>query len=46
MYTPIQGSIKPIIHITSVVSLDMYEKKKFLSRKMKTKKMRTYKLLK
>ena len=27
MYTPIQGSIKPIIHITSVVSLDMYEKK-------------------
>lgn len=28
MYTPIQGSIKPIIHITSVVSLDMYEKKK------------------
>ena len=27
MYTPIQGSIKPIIHIISVVSLDMYEKK-------------------
>jgi|GEM_PF-5966087 len=46
MYTPIQGSIKPIIHIISVVSLDMYEKKKYHVKKIKTKKMRTYKLLK
>ena len=28
MYTTIQGSIKPIIHTISIVSLDIYEKKK------------------
>ncbi len=38
MYTPIQGSIKPIIHIISVVSLDMHEKKKSPVKKNENKK--------
>ena len=38
MYTTIQGSIKPIIHTISVVSLDIYEKKKSPVKKNENKK--------
>ena len=38
MYTPIQGSIKPIIHIISVVIIDINEKKKCPVKKNENKK--------